>query len=305
MPQLERLELKGHAGRSGTTIHGGCAILFSLPFIGAGIAIAIIAFTDVPGKNAPEGIIAAVGVIFFAAGMLVFVNGVRSAAVKRRFDRMKGKDPILADYPWNRTHETDNAFSRGFKGLFGAGFLALFLSPFNWWAFLSDESHVIVVLVTGVFDLILLFILGYCGYLMLRGLKYGTSVLRFETFPFVLGGRLQVRFESPRKIESDQGIEVTLRCVQEAYETRGTGDDRRQQIVCYQIYADRQHVKARDAAAGRATRFALSFPLPEGELETQLSARPARYWELEVKSETPGVDFNATFLVPVYRANPH
>ena len=33
-----------------------------------------------------------------------------------------------------------------------------------------------------------------------------------------------------------------------------------------------------------------------------MTAERPRYWELEVHADTPGIDFRAIYLVPVYRA---
>jgi hypothetical protein len=35
-------------------------------------------------------------------------------------------------------------------------------------------------------------------------------------------------------------------------------------------------------------------------LTTALSEHPARYWELELRAETEGIDFVAAFLLPIY-----
>jgi hypothetical protein len=60
--------------------------------------------------------------------------------------------------------------------------------------------------------------------------------------------------------------------------------------------------RERGRAAGRLRGgdLPVSFKLPEGEFGTRLSEAPARYWELEVKADTPGLDFGALFLLPVY-----
>ena len=44
----------------------------------------------------------------------------------------------------------------------------------------------------------------------------------------------------------------------------------------------------------------VSFDLPSGDYGTRLAEAPARYWELAVVADTPGLDFTAKFLVPVY-----
>jgi hypothetical protein len=35
-------------------------------------------------------------------------------------------------------------------------------------------------------------------------------------------------------------------------------------------------------------------------LRTQITADVPRYWELEITADTPGVDYKATFLIPIY-----
>lgn len=44
----------------------------------------------------------------------------------------------------------------------------------------------------------------------------------------------------------------------------------------------------------------MAFPLPKGSYETHLSKAPLRYWELEIVAKVPGVDYEATFLLPVF-----
>jgi hypothetical protein len=67
------------------------------------------------------------------------------------------------------------------------------------------------------------------------------------------------------------------------------------------MYADKQVID--DAAELLGGEIAIHFdlPAPTEDLETQLSERPPRYWELMVTSEVRGIDFESTFLVPVYR----
>jgi len=108
-----------------------------------------------------------------------------------------------------------------------------------------------------------------------------------------------VRFQLPRALRNFETLDCTLRCVEEAYETRGECT----QVVCYALYQDEQ--KLPEKTVGR--EVALSFPLPPTKDEagdeippTALSKRPATYWELEIHAETPGIDYKGLFLLPVY-----
>jgi hypothetical protein len=95
---------------------------------------------------------------------------------------------------------------------------------------------------------------------------------------------------------------ATLRCVKERYEARETCEDRTSAVVGYEVYRDTKSVGVPVGGVGRALGTDLSFPLPGVSLAppTSLGERPPVYWELEVKAEASGVDYAATFLVPVY-----
>ena len=73
----------------------------------------------------------------------------------------------------------------------------------------------------------------------------------------------------------------------------------------YELWSDTFEVEGpgehRRGDAGVPVTFLLP---PSKDLSTSLSERPPRYWELKVEADTPGVDYEATFLVPVYAKDP-
>jgi hypothetical protein len=291
----------GGDSRSGTTIHGGCAILFSIPFLAAGalIAVASTGAFGTEGMNAPPWVIAAAGAIFFFAGLFVAVHGVigtaRASAVRRRA-ALHPDEPWRADHPWNPREARYSAAAKALKGIPGMLFLCLFLTPFNYIAFFVEEVPWIVAGVIGLFDLLVLLGFGVILYKLAQGLKYGTGRLVLDRFPFFLGGPLEGRFKSGAPIEAES-ISLTLRCVQERYETRSSGRNSQSRVVRYELWSESRSV----GGGSRVMEFPVSFQLPEGELGTCLADRPPRYWELEVTAKTPGVDYHALFLVPVYK----
>ena len=150
--------------------------------------------------------------------------------------------------------------------------MAAFLSPFNWWAFALGEGSIMLWLIVGFFDLVIVTLLTDAVYHAARQYKYGRSRLRFSTFPYYLGETLDAAFSNPRLIGPYESLTYTLRCIQEKCEVRGGDADLR-----------------------------IRFQLPDEDWETKLAERPPRYWSLQIKARTPGVDFDAEFLVPVYR----
>lgn len=103
----------------------------------------------------------------------------------------------------------------------------------------------------------------------------------------------------PRAIASRAEVTATLRCLQERFEERGTGKGRSTEVVCYELAAPPAIVAlAADGCGGSVLRTQASVPADAPA--TALGALPPRYWEVELAAARPGVDYAATFLVPVY-----
>jgi hypothetical protein len=109
---------------------------------------------------------------------------------------------------------------------------------------------------------------------------------------------MEAEFVCPRGIGQFNAIEFTLRCIAEKYELRGTGRDRSRRVVCYSLHEDSYRLDEAGELTGESVP--ITFAVPEGFPMTELDARPARYWELQVHADTPGVDFDGRYLVPVY-----
>jgi hypothetical protein len=303
----ERKELTAHVPRSGTTMHTGCATVLGLPVLVAGIFILLVAAGRVTGVrtyDTPPALIAILGGLFTAGGFSGVASGIRGmirAARVRRGERERPKEPWCWEHPWRPEGATTGGVDEQLNGLIGLMFLAMFLVPFNWFAFSSGGLP--SILIVGLFDFILLVVTGMMAYRFARWIRYGRSRLRFASFPFVLGGTLEAYLEGADQIRSFRSLVLTLRCVQEVYETRrGRRNRVSMSYFCYQIYEDSQ-TWTPASAPGDVSEMRIRFALPdETEYQTRLRDIPPRYWELEVAADTPGIDYKATFLVPVYKS---
>jgi hypothetical protein len=277
--------------------YGKGPLLLSILLILLGGTFATLGFLDVPlqGANAPMWVIGAVGTAFLAAGLILLghsVRGVRAAARRRALADAPAWE---RDFPWDPAGTRDRAGRRVANAFLGASFLAVFLVPFNWWAFLSGEGPWPVKLGIGLFDLILLLVTGNAFYLLAQLLKYGHSRLAFPRFPFFLGERLEVAFSPNRFAE----VRFTLRLVEERYETRRHGKNRTTSLVCYELHRDEKTLEP----GALVSEVPVEFDLPDAPgLANRLDEVPIRYWELVVEAEEPGVDFATTFVLPVYSA---
>jgi hypothetical protein len=91
----------------------------------------------------------------------------------------------------------------------------------------------------------------------------------------------------------------TLRCVQEWWETSGTGRGRSNYLVREEVWSGTWQLESTDELPA-SKRREFSF-VPAGDaISTNFHAPKPVYWEFEVKLEMSGPDFIETYLVPVY-----
>ena len=301
-----RVHLGGNRIVRGKRTYGRGAIIFGVPFVAAGVFIILIGTKTIkvdPGSvNAPYWVLTVIGAVFGLAGLWLMIAGLRGELSERRRARLQREnpdEPWLADHAWN-TEQSVSSTGRKARGMFIAWVVMMaFLSPFHWWAFWSDDGNWIVISFVCLFDLALFAMLCNVVYLVMRQLKYGSSYVRFDRFPYRLGDTLDVMWGSKSGIGQYNKITFTLRCIEEVTETSGHGDNRNTKIVHYQLWSDKYAINE----PGEHTpglEVPVTFLLQEDAPPTALTGTPPHYWEIEVHADTPGVDFRADYLVPVY-----
>jgi hypothetical protein len=135
--------------------------LFGCPFVGAGTWIILIGTKTVPvdpGRvHAPYWVLTVAGAVFALSGLALWSMAARQLLVNRRRQqeaRRYSSEPALMDYAWDPRGFNAPRWKRPVKVVLLAGFLTLFLSMFNWWAFI-EKGPWMVKIVVGLFDLIL------------------------------------------------------------------------------------------------------------------------------------------------------
>ena len=310
MPDREVRKLDGSAAtrvRSAIPLGPSAALIVGFGLVAAGVCLALVGAGVIPveaEQEAPGWVLESVGGAFALIGLLVGLTGVAGFARQARYKREIAKRPSdywLADYPWDPLGTKDDCILQMRRSLFWLVFMVLFLSPFNYFAFLYEESPPCFVMgIVGLFDLVVVSMLWHLIYLTLRWLKYGRSWLKFERFPFFRGEGFDATFGATRGIGRFEKLTFALRCVEERREVSGSGDDRSEHIVRYQLYCDEYCFDRPGELPARAADLPIHFELPADLRSTDMSARPPTYWELEIIAVTPGIDYNVAFLVPVY-----
>ena len=296
------VELRATSARSAFAMTGRPAVIFGALFVAAGTVISTRAYVGgMAGMHAPRTIVALSGAIFALAGLYVVINGIADIRRKRvaaeRAAAMPGQ-PWFWDYAWRPEGIGNDTAREIVKALGFAAFIAVFLTPFHWIAFFAKPRVPVFAFGALLFDLIIVGLLVRAARLALMRRRYGASWLRFARFPFHPGESVALTLDGYGGLSAMTRLTGTLRCVQERYETRGTGKNRTTKVICYALWSATA-VAERDRNGG----FPFSFDVPAGLPSSDLRERPARYWELAVNSDdVPGVDYSASFLVPVYAA---
>ena len=282
--------------------------LFGCPFVGVGTWIILVGTKVIPVDpatvHAPYWVLTVAGLVFALSGLALWVGAVRQLLANRRRQeaaRRYSSEPALLDYAWNPRGFKAARWKRPIKAAAFAGFLTLFLSMFNWWAFVEGGPWMVKIIV-GLFDLVL-FVLWWATIASVAGaIKFGGSQIEFAHFPYRLPEPIVIRWEQPTGIVRVNKGSFTLRCVEEWFERGGGKNDDSRHLVHEEVWSGTWHLEEpRPFDLGKWME--LRFEPPADAPSTQLSAERPVFWELEVKLDLPGLDFKETYLVPIYSAH--
>lgn len=281
--------------------------LFGLLFVAVGVAIALVGVQVIPvdpgSVHAPYWVLTCFGGIFAGGGLLVWGTVLQSQRLKRRrraeADRHPGSE-VFADYPWDPLGVRKSPWPAAVKAIATSLFLAFFLIPFNWWAWFSAEGVAMVRGIVVLFDLLLLLSCYEALRRLLAALKYGPSGLEYATFPARTGGRVELRWLPPSGLEGATRVRFVLRGVEEWQEVHGAGKNRSVQLIHEQLWAATRTSEG-PVVCRSGFPVELAFEVPASAPGSRLSAAgKIVFWELAVSAEAPGVDFQESYLVPVY-----
>jgi hypothetical protein len=300
----EPKEMKNHTTRSLMAVGGCGSVVFGSVFLAVGLGVLALVARRYEEMPEEKGLLAAAGVCLLFAGIGGFVvaNGVRGLQRARRRRRLLEQNPLepwLADHPW--TGQRVPAERRG--GLFHQlGCLVvtcLFVAPIHWFAFVSGKAPLIVKIIAGALDLapfVLVFSLALEHW---KRLRWGRAHLELDRFPVHVGQRLHARLVPARRLAAGK-LELTLLCVEERHELRQSGGGKKSNVVV--AYAHHEARQSVDLATSAGDGVGVVFELPRDAPGTRLSHDPPTYWELRATADTPGIDFEEVFLLPIYRA---
>ncbi|MFH1497663.1 MAG: hypothetical protein ABII82_07530 [Verrucomicrobiota bacterium] len=253
--------------------------------------------------HVPFWVFTLVGIVFLLPGLLFCFWSFKAWLAERRRLQNLGANahsPALRDHAWNTREWRTDRWAAAKR----AGFAALFMT-----AFMTVVVHIVffergIPVVVKVGSSLFILAAVWCWFLfvreLLRGWKYGSSAVGYDRFPLPLGNTVNLRWLAPSNLLVIESGQVALRCVREWTETVGTGKHRTIKLRHESLW---ECVRA--VEPGTMLRptddIELSFNVPPDQPGTCLSdPEKTRFWEVEIKLAVPGLDFNETYLVPIY-----
>jgi hypothetical protein len=281
-------------------------ILFGLPFLGFGIGALLAALRGV-AEPGPKGqnplVLGLVGLVFAGVGlgvMLLAVYGWKSAGRAREIQVLHPGQPWL----WREDWAAGRLKSSTRGTMIGAWVFTLF------WNLVS--APVAFVIPREIMDkgnklalLGLFFPVAGAGMLLwavrstLLWQKYGTSFFELSRVPGVIGGRLEGVLHAPFQPGVAQELRLTLTCVNEIRSGSGRNRSTQEKI----LWREESVIPGASAGFGpQGARIPVSFTVPFDcpESDSSDTRSPIR-WLLRAEASVPGVDYQASFEVPVFR----
>jgi len=283
-------------------------LLFGAVLITAGIALILVGQKILPVAPsrvyAPYWVLSNFGGVLAIGGIIAWIKVAREKLFVRRRKNLSALHPhsaVFADYPWNPQGITKSPWSKVQQSLASSLFFAAFLTPFNWWAWRSDSRSWLIGAIVSLFDLLLALAVVELIRRTLVALKYGKSGIEFETFPFITGDCVNLKWLVPSGFTHVKSITFVLRCVEEWTETKGVGDDKTISLIHEQLWAATRTTEGMVNILPGAW-LSLSYEIPATAPGSCLSGEPRiTYWELDICVTAAGVDFEERYLVPVYQ----
>jgi hypothetical protein len=135
-------------------------------------------------------------------------------------------------------------------------------------------------------------------YQTLRRHKYGTSLCRIEQEPIALGATCRGEIEVRLREMPASGFALRLACVRRTFSGSGKNRSMHESI----LWQDDQTVAHGPMPSPHGMRVPFRFDIPWDCEPTDLTNREdSVIWKLEASAEVPGIDYKASFDLPVFR----
>jgi hypothetical protein len=284
---------------SSNALGAGCLILFALPFAATGTVALVGCVRAMRNGTGIEGMIVLglFGLVFSLVGYGLIFGALVGRKRVQRVDALRAVHP---EQPWMWNEEWA---SRRISDSSRAGTMFLWLFTILWNGISAPLFFLIprevgkenyVALVGLLFPLVGMILIVAAVRGTLRALRFRRSTLILDHLPVPLGGMLRGRVEVPYEPLADaSSIIVRLTAISRTRSGKSTHES----IVCQE---DREVAHGSVSRTPDGVSIPISIDVPAGGSETRTDGNPQLRWRLTVDAEVPGIDYSATFDVPVF-----
>ncbi|WP_309384541.1 hypothetical protein [Cerasicoccus frondis] len=242
------------------------------------------------------GVFALVGFGIISAGIWSLKKGKEESAIADQHPNA----PWLLKKDWAEGRIVDS--NKG--AFFFLLAIAIFWNAISWTATIGvfsegSDAEPAAKWVAPLFPLVGFGLAAAAVYQFMRWRKFGSSTFEMAEVPGVIGGSLGGVILTKVNVSPEKGFLLQLR--NEKVVTTGSGKNRSTHTTI--VWESEQWVKE-DALADDPTQSAIPvfFSIPYNtHPPEQVDNRTEYCWELKVKAEMPGVDYESSFRVPVFK----
>jgi hypothetical protein len=244
--------------------------------------------------------------VFGGVGGGLLVYAWRSGNMQQQQQRLRDLYPNEA-WRWREDWARGRIRSHHQVFMWAILIFAVIWNVLSWGMILLTLSELRLAWAQGQWDMLALLLFpafglvlaAWAGRSVLQWRKFGAAELVLKEIPGVVGGRLSATLHIPVKMRADKGFFLQLSCLRK--QTQGSGKQRKTTTtVIWQDQMVLSPAQIQPAAGGMALPVLFYIPYDCAPSDDS-NADDVIYWELRTYADVPGVDFSATFSVPVFK----
>jgi len=277
--------------------------LFALPFAAFGTVAfcKCIQLLRTPGK-VKDGLMPGLfGLVFSTVGYGMFFGVIAGYRAERRKQARRAAHP---DEPWlwREDWSAGRSYASTRSVMWFSWAFALFwngISTSVAVGMLKGHAPLVPAILFGaIFPIIGLGLLVWAIRNTIVWKKFGLSTFKMLSTPGVIGGKLGGAIETSVKLRPQDGFHVRLVCVKRVVVGTGKGSST-QETILWQV---EKTMKEDLLDERRRSGIPVSFQIPPDAVPTD-DTTPSNtiVWRLIAQAKLPGMDYSATFEVPVFR----
>ena len=282
----------------------GCLIAFLVPFAAAGAFTAVQAVRSAATGDRAQAAFLGIFALTFGGvgfgGIVAALKGRRKLAELEAIQGLHPTEPWLWRADWAAGRIEDAGRGTMWLAWCVAAFWNLVSAPAAWFGVREAvRSGKPVALLALVFPLVGVGLLVWAVRATARFRRFGVSRFELATRPAAVGRSLAGTVQAPAELRPAEGFRVLLTCLRRITTGSGKNSSTREDI----LWQEEQRVSGQPSrtAAGMWTAVPVAFPLPADAAPCDDANRRNRVlWRLTVSAEVPGIDYAASFEVPVF-----